>query len=110
MTNFLTELEKLDAKATSTGWHYDGIDFIMASEKEGNNLVVEMRGVGANFPQDENAALICLLRNKSKEIAELVKAAKNLYPGYYRDQEDGHPYDQTAQDFIEALNALMEMK
>jgi hypothetical protein len=74
--NFLEQLKQLDAEATPGPWIADSeATYIFAPD---TNPVAEMRGYGAGEPQEPNQELICLLRNNTQTIIELVQIAQQI--------------------------------
>ena len=82
MTDFLTQLKRLDAEAFCIPWKADSDGDICAiSEKPkqteyGEALPTVCTSAAWRGPDDPNMALICLLRNNTAALIELVEAAE----------------------------------
>lgn len=71
-------------------WKYDGVQFIFTSE---NDMIAEIRGFGANLPQDANAAFIVTACNaysaNQKALRVAVEALKKIGIGNNKERSTG---------------------
>jgi len=76
MTDFLTKLDELKAKATPRPWwEWPDMPYLFSGDREQKNAYLHSACVGRFDYGEGNRELIAHLRNHADEIAELVRAA-----------------------------------